>query len=137
MSRTRTLVTIATERDWVNGRESILRNIITKDEMYTLGPYDRGKWSAQGYANLLGRHVFVSIESENGLICIPIFPVDDEESDYCEEERGEEDWYNDKEDKPEYKPCDRRHADYVEEMRKEGRWQGDREHVKYPWKRSE
>ena len=131
----RTLVTIANDRDWVNGR-SILRGIITKDDMYRPGPYDRGKWSAQGYANTMGRHVFVSIEGNEGFIeCVPVFPIDDEEYDYTEEERGEEDWYDDKEDRPEYRPVDRRHAEYVEEMRKEGRWQGDKNHPKYPWRK--
>ena len=130
----RTLVTIANERDWVNGR-SILRNIVTKDEIPRFGSPDRGKWSAQEYANIMQRHVFVSIESGDGLTCVPIFPVDSGTYDFVEEERGEEVWYADKADPPDYRPCDRRHSEYVEEMRKEGRWQGDRNHPKYPWRR--
>ena len=75
MNRVRTLVTIAGDRDWVNGK-SILRDIITKDELTTFGSPDRGKWSAQGYANIMQRLVFVSIDDEDGLIIVPIFPVD-------------------------------------------------------------
>lgn len=128
-----TFIVVAEERDYSNGKNT-LRNIILKDEMPCGHTLDRGWWEAQGIANEMGRHVFLYLEHSLGSSCGPVFPIDNEPSDYMEEERGEEDWYDDKEDKPAYRPIDRSYSDYIGEMQKEGRWQGDRNHPKYPWK---
>lgn len=114
----RTFVVIANERDYSEGR-TVLRDIILKDESPRLGPFDRGRWVAQGIANVMGRHVFCYDESSGGSSLGPVFPVDDGPFEYTDEERGE---------------VHRNHNEYIGQMRKEGRWAGDKAHPKYPWK---
>lgn len=128
-----TFVVIAQQRDYTDGR-NILRDIITKDEMPQGRTPDRGWWEAQGMANTCGYHLFLYIEHRDGSSCGPVFPIDNGPFEYMEEERGEDDWYYDRENKPACKPVDRDYAEYIKEMQKEGRWQGDKGHPKYPWK---
>ncbi len=114
-----TYVVIAEERDYTNG-VSTLHGIVTQDERPVGWSPDRGYWSAQGIANVMGRHVFLSIENSEGITCVPIFPVDDGEFDFAVEEYGE---------------VDRDYVGYIEDMKKEGRWQGEPTHVRYPWRK--
>lgn len=114
-----TFVVIAYERDYSDGK-NVLRNIIYEDEQPRFGTIDRGRWIAQGIANVLDRHVFLYSENRTGSSCGPVFPVD-----------GGPYEYPDLEPVPIFR-CD--YAGYIENMQKEGRWQGDRNHPKYPWK---